>query len=175
LSNPIRLTIFISTICLSSVGYAGESTSLVIPLLKGYEWQFDADKFKALPPDSYMELLRIARSEDNPNFIRERAMAALRVYPNDAVWSFFDEEVQNFADIVKRRRGVQAMCQTFAEERPGRVEDAIADLLESEDPHLRVTVARCFKTLNSESALQRLSNYRSKISESWEAKAVDSL
>lgn len=184
LNSPIRLTIFLFAIGFSGLHTAGhsaadertadESSAPIMPLLKGYEWQFEADKFKALPPDSYQALLQIARNRDHPGFIRERAMAALRIYPNDEVWAFFNEAVRNTADKVKRRRAVQAMCQAFAENHAGRVENAIVELLEDEDPHLRVKVARCLKTLHSESARERFNGYRSRISKTWEAKAVDS-
>ena len=171
--SAIRLLVFLSAIGLTGVHYANESTDRVMPLLKGYEWQFDSDKFAALPPDSYHALLQIAGSRDHPGFIRERAMVALRIYPNDEVWAFFNEAVSNAASNVKRRRAVQGMCQAFAETHSRRVEDAIAKMLDAEDPHLRVRVARCLKSLDSESAREKLSSYRSKISESWELEAVD--
>lgn len=184
LNSPLGLTIFLSAIGFGSLHYAGqsaadertadESSVSIMPLLKGYEWQFDPDKFKALPPDSYQALLQIARNRDHPGFIRERAMAALRLYPNDEVWAFFHEAVRNTADKVKRRRAVQAMCQAFAENHAGRVANAIVELLEDEDPHLRVKVARCLKILHSESTRERFERYRSRISKTWEATAVDS-
>ncbi len=169
----VVLALLLTALCLSSLGHGEEGAARVMPLLKGYEWQFDAEEFRALPANSYQELLRIARDRNHPGFIRERAMAALRLYANDEVWSFFDDEVRNGADKINRRRAVEAMCQAFAQQHPQRVEGAIAHLLDDEDPHLRVIVARCLRTLNSESATQRFGSYRSKISESWEAEAVD--
>lgn len=169
----IRLAVFLSALFLSGLLQGEQSSVQVMPLLKGYEWQFDADRFRALPPDSYRELLQIARNETLPRYMRERAMVALRIYPNDEVWTFFDDELSNAANSMRQRRAVVAMCQAFAIDRPQRVERAIIDMLGSEDPHLRVKVARCLKILNSESALQRFRSYRSKISEAWELQAVE--
>ena len=161
LNKGIVGTVLLSLFCCP--GFGDESTPAVMPLLKGYEWQFNPDQFRALPADSYQELLRIAGSVDYPGYIRERALAALRIYPNDAVWSFMYGDLRNSTDIVRRRRLVEAMCAAFAGQRPRRVEDAIVNMLDSADAHLRVKVARCLGTLDSESAREQLDRYRSKI------------
>ncbi len=173
LHTRIRLAILLSGVSLSGLSYADEGPARIMPLLRGYEWHFDEDRFRALPADSYHALLKIARSSDHPGYIRDRAMAALRLYSNDEVWAFFHESVSNADNKIRRRRAVQGMCETFAKEQSQRVENAIVEMLDSEDPHLRVKVARCLRGLSSVSAQAQFSSYRSKISESWELKAVD--
>jgi hypothetical protein len=171
LNKAIIQTVLLGLVCCP--GFGDEGAPGVMPLLKGYEWQFNPDQFRALPADSYQELLRIAGSVEYPGHIRERALAALSIYPNDAVWSFMYGDLRNSADGVRRRRLVEAMCVAFAGQRPREVEDAIVKMLDSADPHLRVKVAKCLKTLDSESAREQLDHYRSRITESWEAVAVD--
>lgn len=143
----------------------------VAGLLTGYEWHLDAHAFGKLPPDTWQTLIAIANDPAETNFIRQRAMAALTLYPNNAVWTWFDARVASAKGAV-RRRSVDALCAAFATRRGPAVEAAVSPLLQSTDAQLRVSAAKCLRQVGGSKAEAALSQYRAHIRHAWEARAA---
>lgn len=144
----------------------------VLPLLSGYEWRLDSERFAALPAATYQALLEVVASDRYAPFLRERAAVALSLYPNLEVRRFFVDRVHTEPDPVVRRGLVQAFCAGFVRSDPASVEEAMAPLLEERDAHLRVRAAKCLRSLGSASAQQRVEAYRARIRDAWEARAT---
>jgi hypothetical protein len=144
----------------------------VLALLQGYEWQFDATRFAALPSDAYLTVLNIIEDESIARFIRGRAMVALTLYPNADVWDFYQSNIQASNNTVSRRRFVEASCAGFLASNPQGLADLLVPLLESSDPHLRAHSANCLRRVNDDhnelNLAVVLANYESTIAEDWE-------
>lgn len=147
---------------------AGEDK--VLGRLQGYEWQIPSSPLPVRDADRI--LISVADDENQPNFIRARAAAALTLYPTDPVFAFFENQLRSAASAVRRRRSVDAMCVTFLPDRSARVESLVSPLLASSDPHLRARSAHCLRNIGSDSALEALSAYRNSVALDWEASAA---
>lgn len=143
-----------------------------MPLLKGYEWQMDVDAFRKLGPNGFEPLLAIANDPDVINLYRGRALAALTLYPNDAVWDFMNGYVSAGQDPVMRRRTAEAMCRTFRAQRENDVEATMIPLLQATDPQLRTKAAKCLQGIKGKTAQDALAHYRRSIKQPWEARAA---
>lgn len=149
--------------------------SQVLTLLRGFEWQLDAEALRALPADTYKILIEIARGNNYPAYIKSRALATLGHFRNDMVWTFLQSELA-IADRIERRRILDTICATFSEARPRQVEAVIDEYLKQEDAHLRVAVARCLQAIGSVSSIEKIKQYQkdtAKTAEPWERNAVN--
>jgi len=166
----VRLLLMVAIVGCGDASAEGDGP--VLPLLRGFEWQLDARRFAELPPDTYVELLAIAGDRNLAPYLRERAAVALSLYPNGEVLEFFIGQIALDEAPILRRNLVQAFCNAFSAHSPDRVEAAIGGLLEAEDAHLRIRVARCLRGLGTESAAERVEKYRAAITQEWERKQV---
>lgn len=166
----------ILSILLFSLPVFAADQAAVLPLLNGYGWRPDKAAFDQLGPDTYRVLIDIADNKSTTNLIRSRAMAALTLYSNDKVWTWFVSSVNAASDDlggkVFRRRAVDALCKTFAAQRGSAVEAVVAPLLWASDVHLRVSAARCLRGIGGSKAEAALSMYRQHIDQPWEARAA---
>lgn len=144
----------------------------VLRLLQGYEWRIDATAFDHLGDDAFEVLLGIAEDPDVPGLFRERAFAALTLYPNDLVWRYFVTELEASRATVRRRRVVEALCQAFGDSRMAELEDLLLPYLDVRDAHLRTKVAKCLQHSTDTRVNEALDRYRSRIAEPWEARAA---
>jgi len=148
-----------------------------LDLLQGYEWQLAEDRLADLGPDAYRSFLRIAEDNTQVNFIRARAVTTLTRFPNEEVWAYFESSIRGEQEFgsqqkVQRRQIVQGICSSFLASRPEQVGEVLVPLLEVNDVHLRTRSARCLQSVSGVRVESALTDYRSKISESWELKAA---
>ncbi|HKI73834.1 MAG TPA: HEAT repeat domain-containing protein, partial [Pseudomonadales bacterium] len=98
------------------------------------------------------------------------ALAALTLYPNEAVLKYMQGGVAESDNRIRRRRMVDALCATFAASRASLVEDTVTPLLAAEDPHLRVSAAKCLGRVGGPKAKAALQNYRANVAAPWEVR-----
>jgi len=151
----------------------------LLQMLKGYEWELNQDMIdrftESAAPAQIQNLIEIALDENLPVYIRPRAIAVLTRFPDDAVWDFFLQELQQ-AEGINRRRMADAICSGFIEPRPDPVIDALGPYLSSDDAHLRILVAECLQQTDSESAGKLIADYKTRVAdfaEQWEKDALD--
>ena len=147
----------------------------VADLLRGYEWQLDAEKMASMPADSYQTLIAISTDSARPPYIRSRADTALSHYANDVVWQHFNASLVQ-ADAVAQRRLLEIICHTFQNARPQAVEVLASGYLESENAHMRIIAANCLKTIGSASALEKVMHHRADSADTiqpWEREALN--
>ncbi len=170
-----------------SISDAQKREQKILALLSGYEWHLDEAAFRSLPEDCWQDLLRISTDQRFMKVIRSRAAIALTLFPNDTVWSRMKDRVGDsnagsdrtvvMNGKVTRRRAVEQMCRTFAEDRAGAVEEQMIPLLEASDPHLRIKAVQCLRNVMGESGEKALMQYQNNLQDSsgernWERKAV---
>lgn len=144
----------------------------VLPLLQGNEWRLDETRVQAFQSDAWLGLLEIASSSNYHNFIRTRAREVLTLYPNENVLDYFIRNLDGTDDKITKRHLAATYCRTFVDTHAEQVEQRLAPLLEHEDVHLRIVVARCFKRLTSIGAEDALRRYRDRASE-FEASSIE--
>ena len=139
----MKVVVLVVMLLSSALLASEESTeSKVRGLLMGYEWKLERERFEALPADAYKILMAISNAASEVSFVRARAMAALRLFPNEEVFDYYAEQIRTNASPIQRRRVVEAMCEAFVNRRPVHLEQALSGMLEVDDPHLRTKVAR---------------------------------
>ncbi len=144
----------------------------VLNLLQGYEWKLPEQAFHQLGEAAVSSLIEIAEDENQVNFIRARAAAALTLFPSDAAWDYYESEITVGINRVRRRQLVQNFCTSFALTRPQQVEAMVMPLLREPDAHLRVKSARCLSKIDGDQSREALATYRASITEPWEARAA---
>lgn len=149
----------------------------VLNLLQGYEWTLQEQAFHQIGEAAVSSLIEIAEDENQVNFIRARAAAALTLFPGDKAWEYYESEItvgtdRVAMDRVRRRQLVQNFCTSFALTRPQQVEAMVMPLLREPDAHLRVKSARCLSKINGAQSREALATYRASITEPWEARAA---
>jgi len=149
----------------------------VLNLLQGYEWKLQEQAFHQLGEAAASSLIEIAEDDNQVNFIRARAAAALTLFPGDAAWDYYESEItvginRVAIDRVRRRQLVQNFCTSFALTRPQQVEAMVMPLLREPDAHLRAKSARCLSKINGAQSREALATYRASITEPWEARAA---
>jgi len=144
----------------------------VLNLLQGYEWKLPEQAFHQLGEAAVSSLIEIAEDENQVNFIRARAAAALTLFPGDAAWDYYESEITVGINRVRRRQLVQNFCTSFALTRPQQVEAMVMPLLREPDAHLRVKSARCLSKIDGDQSREALATYRASITEPWEARAA---
>ena len=117
-------------------------------------------------------LIEIADDPDEINFIRSRATALLAYVPSNQVWQFFTHRISTDQDKIERRRNVDSFCLAFSGTRSGELIEKIGYLLDDDDAHLRIGVARCLKEIDSEQSARLLDAYGRKSLATWERRAV---
>ena len=171
----IRLLLVSFTLFSSS---AGADYDAALNLLQGYEWQLPEDKLDELGPDIYESFLRIARDENQLNFIRARAVTTLGQFQNDEVWSFFksglvaDGGLVRQQSNVQRRQLVEGICSSFVASKTDEVREILIPLLSESDAHVRTKSANCLQRIDSPEVENALTKYRSTILEPWEMRAA---
>lgn len=150
----------------------GADPAAVTRLLGGYEWHPDKAAFERLGPGTDTLLMQIAADKSRTRLMRQRAMAALSLYPNDNVFKWFETLVSSGQDAIMRRRAVDIMCSTFQAARSAAVVSAVSPLLGADDAYLRVRAAVCLREIGGTTANDALANYRRGIKAAWEAKAA---
>lgn len=172
--EPIALKVVVFVLLLSATLVSGEESTerMVRSLLQGYEWKLDRKRFEVLPADAYKILIAISKTASEVSFVRARATAALRLFPNEEVFDYYSEQIRTNDSLILRRRVVEAMCEAFVNRRPVDLEVALSGMLEVKDPHLRTKVARCLGQIDSTSARRLLDLYSQSITDSWERKAA---
>jgi HEAT repeat protein len=164
---------FIPALCPETLA----SDEVVLNLLQGYEWKLQEQAFHQLGEAAVGSLIEIAEDENQVNFIRARAAAALTLFPVDAAWDYYESEItvamdRVAMDRVRRRQLVQNFCTSFALTRPQQVEAMVMPLLREPDAHLRAKSARCLSKINGAQSREALATYRASITEPWEARAA---
>lgn len=144
----------------------------VLNLLQGYEWKLQEQAFHQLGEAAVGSLIEIAEDENQVNFIRARAAAALTLFPGDAAWDYYESEITVGIDRVRRRQLLQNFCTSFALTRPQQVEAMVMPLLREPDAHLRAKSARCLSKIDGAQSREALATYRASITEPWEARAA---
>ena len=142
----------------------------VLDYLQGYEWEIPNIALPVVNAEE--ELIRIANDQSQPGFIRARATSILTLYPSDRVWNFYISSINNPTDDIRRRRVVDALCSAFIDDRSGKLLELLAPLLNAEDAHLRVRVARCLRMMDNDTARSALSIYQVRTAHSWELDAA---
>ena len=150
----------------------GADPAAVARLLGGYEWHPDKAAFEQLGAGTDTLLMQIAGDDSRTRLMRQRAMAALSLYPNDKVFHWFETLVSDGQDAIMRRRAVDVMCSTFRASRGDAVVSAVTPLLGADDAYLRVRAAVCLREIGGATATDALANYRRGIKAAWEAKAA---
>ena len=150
-----------------------ESSDNITATLQGYEWQLDLVALRALPADSWQQLLAVVRDETKPAFIRERAAASLVAFPNDEVLAFYQQSLVATGPGLHRGRQVESLCMGFAEQRSAAVEQAVLPLLETTEGRLRVPAARCLQAMDLPGSKAALVRYREQVAGTWEASALE--
>lgn len=150
----------------------GADDEAVLDLLQGYEWRLQQDKLQDLGPEAYKSLLNVAQDTNQVNFIRARAAFALTIFPNDEVWDFFEHEITQGQNRIRRSQLVQNFCTSFLQTRPDKIALTLLPLLKESDAHLRSHSASCLQNLDGEQVRDALASYRRTISEPWELRAA---
>jgi hypothetical protein len=167
------MRIFLLSMLLIALPAPGADRAGVMGLLEGYEWRPDKAAFDQLGQDAWHQLIEVAGNGAATNLVRGRAMAALTLYPNDEVWTWFvSAATHDGGQPVLRRRALDAMCATFATRRADALEGVVEPLLQAADAHLRVSAAKCLRTIGGNKADAALSQYRRNIHQPWEARAA---
>ena len=141
-------------------------------LLKGYEWEVDEIRARLLTADEVDALIEIADDPAEIGFVRSRATALLAYVPSNQVWQFFTLRISKDENEIERRRNVDSFCQAFSGTRSGELIERIGHMLDDEDAHLRIGVARCLKKIDSEQSAKLLDAYHRKSLATWERRAV---
>lgn len=144
----------------------------VLDRLQGYEWSLEEAGFDALGPETVDLLLDIARDEAVFVVARERAIAALTLFPQQDVLDFYVEQLDASPNQPRKRRVVESICAAFWPSRPADVEAIFVPLLESDDIHLRTKVARCIRDSENKETRDALNAYYETIELPWEAEAA---
>lgn len=171
-----RIPTLISIMCLMgpALAWAAEDTrrDRIMHLLQGYEWHIDAPAFDRLGDDAFEALIDIAEDPDVAGVFRERAFAALGLYPNRIVRDYLFAQLEAPETTVRRRRTVEVLCAAFGDSRLGEIEESLLPYLEARDAHLRTKVAKCLEGSTDPRVDRALARYRARIVESWEARAA---
>ena len=146
----------------------------VMPLLEGFEWTLPRAEFNALPNDTYLTLIEIAGDKDTLAFYRGRALVALGLYENKAVWTFFEGAIKTPMTKVEKRRSLEGMCKIFSKSRLSEIKVLLRPGLHDGDAHFRLGAAQCLASLQERQfdveTKIALDEYEKRIIEDWEYK-----
>jgi len=153
----MRLVLLLALIVTTPGLWAAPDKQVVLSRLEGYEWQLSVEDFENLPADTYLTLIDIVDDERLLPYTLGRAVSALSLYKNDIVWGFLLQIIQN-ADIEieglkgrkligEKRQALDVTCEAFVSVKPKQLKSLLLPMLENEDPHYRVSTARCLGRL----------------------------
>jgi hypothetical protein len=165
-------TIFTLLLAFASLPVLAADREDVLLRLQGYEWSLSEAGLKDLGSETAEVLLDIANDEEVFVVVRERAIAALTLFPRDEVFTFYLEQIETSQTQARKRRVVESICVAFWTVRPGDVESVFVPLLKSDDIHLRTKVARCMKDSQNRQTRDALNAYFASIELPWEAEAA---
>ncbi|MCB1644350.1 MAG: hypothetical protein KDI36_02810 [Pseudomonadales bacterium] len=158
-------------LCLMTVASFAQASvrDEALNLLQGYEWELNEAQVQALGAAGKSALLDIAGDPSLAGFIRERAAASLSAFADDEVRKFYLDRLETTVSPTIRRRTVEALCETWD---ATSLESTLIPMLKSDDTRLKVIVANCLQSVDSDAARAALAEYRISIRDSWELNAA---
>lgn len=148
--------------CTTSVGQ-----NRIRPLLEGREWVLEPERFQQVKGEVDLELIKIVEEANSPNYYHFRALAALRLYPNEGVAQFLENYLTENKSPSHLRRALASFVHAFGTTEPERVEKAAAGFLKHADPQMRIAAARALKQVNLSTAQRLLEDYLQNEPEAW--------
>ncbi len=150
------------------------NTERVRPLLEGYEWKLEAERFEQLPDNSDLALMAIVKdTELRPNYYQFRGLTALRLYPNSRVANFLEKYLTENDSSPHLRRALESYASAFASTSPDRVEKISGEFLQHSDAHLRIAAAKILKKLDRNTSRRLVQEYLNQETEKWIHDAIE--
>lgn len=164
--SAVRLLLISLSMCffaLSAGLHAQTQIGAVKSLLEGYEWELVPERFICAGKGVDVALREIASDETLLNYYRQRALAALRLFPNAENASYLEQVISSSASHPSQvQRALYAYAKGFAGKQPERVTEVARNaLVLNTDYQTRTAAAATLATLRTSGARTALRVYMS--------------
>lgn len=140
----IKLLIFISLTCLSHC-------SDLLPHLSGYEWKLKSKHFLNQDQDIAQQLMDISIDQKLRYHIRVRAIIALSLFKEERVILFLEQQIKENQKSSTLVRQLSSLSIVSSQQGDRFVRSA-KHLISNKSDHVRLSVAKSLKAIDTRSA-----------------------
>ncbi|PCJ20719.1 MAG: hypothetical protein COB02_04115 [Candidatus Cloacimonadota bacterium] len=151
---------FFLILCFSHQIYSQEVTTL----LSGYEWKLKPKLFLNRNEDTAQKLMDIAINKQLKYHIRVRAIIALKLFSEERVIRFLEEQINNNLKSSNLTRHLLSLEQITKQQKERYIKSAKKHLFHKQG-QIRLNIARSLKRVNTRSSRSLLKVQASKESD----------
>lgn len=120
-------------------------------LLSGYEWKLKPKIFLERNEDTAQQLMEISNNQNVHYHIRVRAMIALGLFQEERVIQFLEQKIKNEPKSASLIRQLSSLSKVSSGQKERFVRSA-KHLISNKNDHVRLSVAKTLKAINTRSA-----------------------
>ncbi|MBF0624774.1 MAG: hypothetical protein HQL82_08190 [Magnetococcales bacterium] len=164
----LRNAAFLAAVLLPLTACLAQSNAALLSLLEGRDWALREADFKALGNTTDQDLIALAEDTTQPNYLRFRAIQALRLFPTGRSADWLERILTASPDQALVRRALDSYGAAFASSRTAQMERMAGDLLAHPDAQVRIGAARLMRGLNTATSADRYQQHLRGVTDPWE-------